>query len=165
MLKSSAHEAYTLIEILIVIGIIGLLMSIGILQYRDYSRRQSLTSAARNLVSGLTLAQENALSGKKPALCTSLNGYRVKTATPTANSYTTCAVCNVTPIVELNCVASPAISDITYSSNQVMFKVLGQGTDIVGVSVNTVMTITVSQTSTGKSQTVSVAKGGVITWP
>lgn len=163
MPKSSA---YTLIEILVVISIIGLFMSVGIVQYRDYARRQSLTSAARDMVNTLRLMQEDALSGNKTGRCNSndvLVGYKIKFTGN--NKYSIIAVCGMgdsTTVPGYKNITAPADTTYSPSGMSFMFKVLGQGTDLVS---GTDFKITVTQTSTGKTQIITVSSDGKITWP
>lgn len=66
-MNSSASSAYTLIEILIVLVIIGLFTSIGYANFRGYARRQQSINIARQVEADLRYAQELSLSGQKPA--------------------------------------------------------------------------------------------------
>lgn len=63
------HKGFTLLELLISIGIISVIIAIGSLGYRDFSRRQSISASTKQLVSDLRLAQQYALSGYKPTGC------------------------------------------------------------------------------------------------
>ena len=153
----SKSSAYTLIEILIVISIIGILMGVGLVQYRDYARRQALSSATMSMVANLRLVQEYALSGKKPATgCISLDGYRFKIVPP---KYMIHAMCDD--------VEGPKVGDdikvpddITISpTGEVVFKVLGAGTKLTGDFV-----IKVTQESTLNYQNITITKDGKITW-
>ena len=65
--KATNRSGYTLIEILVSMSIIGLIFNFGYISYRDFARRQSLLGNARNLRADLRLAQEQAMSGKKPS--------------------------------------------------------------------------------------------------
>lgn len=62
-------KGFTLVEILVAIGIMSLIIGIGGISYRDYSNRQQVTSAAREIRSALRLAQTRAFSGEKPSGC------------------------------------------------------------------------------------------------
>lgn len=161
MSKVSARTfGYTLVEILIVISIIGLFTGAGIVEYRSYSRRQALTSATRSLVADIRLAQEYALSGKRPTGCTpdiDLIGYYFKI---TAANYTVSAACTALPAnyPVVKTVLTP--SGITYTpAGNFTFKVLGAGL-LTGANYS----ITVKQPSTNTTQTVTVTHDGQITW-
>lgn len=72
---------FSLVELLIVIFIIGLIFSVGVANYRDFSRRKQVEAVANQVKSDLELAKQNALSGVKPdhVNCNSPNillGYR-----------------------------------------------------------------------------------------
>lgn len=72
-------RGFTLVEILIVIATLTLLFGIGYANFRDFQRRQQVEMAKRTVIADLRLAQESALSGKKPSLsvseCEILNYY------------------------------------------------------------------------------------------
>jgi prepilin-type N-terminal cleavage/methylation domain len=48
-LPKKSVRAYTLIEVLVVLSIIGVLFGIGYVSYRDFSRRQELAGVAKNI--------------------------------------------------------------------------------------------------------------------
>ncbi len=154
-------SGYTLIEILVGITIIALLFSLGYANYRDYARRQALIGAARKLKTDLRLAQEFALSGKKPSDCSVLDGYRFKIDTsPEAETYDIVAVCGgAEKDVDRNDnEVGEGIDISTANPSSILFKVLGQGTDLdVGGA-----TITFTQEGTGEELSVTVNTNGEI---
>jgi prepilin-type N-terminal cleavage/methylation domain-containing protein len=154
-----ALHGYTLIEILVGMSIVGLIFSFGYVSYRDFARRQSLLGAARRLRADLSLAQEEALSGKKPdgLACSgagALNGYDFFADSTT--SYLIQANCSgglmdqktVTITEEVTMDAVP---------NRFTFKVIGKGTSL---TVDAVITLT--QAATGDIQQISVSPEGEI---
>lgn len=151
-------KGYTLIEILIVLTIVGLLFSVGYASYRDFSRRQTLAGVAKTLQGDLRKAQQNAMSGIKPTgnMCNdpnTLSGYSFDIYSN--GRYQINALCTGGAIVTNDITLS---SDITIASSldPILFKVLGSGTNIPeGGAV-----ITLTQISTGNTQTVLVGTGG-----
>ena len=158
--------AYTLVEILVGITIIGLIFGFGFVSFREFSRRQALAGVSKQIKGDIRLTQELALSGKKPddPICNPPNvlaSYRFG-ITPPSSYY-----------VEVRCTNNSAegfvlvkqvdiSSDLQFSSispNPIEFKVLGQGTNIEsGEKVD----IVVNQLGTGSYTTVSVGyTGGV----
>jgi prepilin-type N-terminal cleavage/methylation domain-containing protein len=157
---SSYLAGYTLIEILITLTIIGLIFGFGYISFREFSQRQALSGLARSIKGDLRLAQESALAGKKPSgiNCNSpnlLNGYYFQRVSST--NYTLGASCSAGTI-ESKSVNLPA--DVTMSSfspNPIIFKVLGQGTNISGSTI-----ITLTQISSGNTRTITITDGGEI---
>jgi prepilin-type N-terminal cleavage/methylation domain-containing protein len=153
-------KGYTLIEILITLTIIGLIFGFGYVSFREFSQRQALTGIARSIKGDLRLAQELALAGKKPtgANCNTpniLNGYYFRRNSNT--NYTIEANCSG-GIMQVKSVNMPA--DITLTSlslNPLLFKILGEGTNITGSA-----TVTLTQVSTGKTRIITVTQGGEI---
>jgi prepilin-type N-terminal cleavage/methylation domain-containing protein len=149
--------AYTLIEILVGLSIIGLIFSFGYVSFREFSRRQALIGVAKIVKADLRLTQSRALAGQKPEVCASaLNGYSFTVTSQT--SYEIKASC--TGSVADKVVTLPG--DIIFSAplpQPVIFKVLGQGTNIAsGATVS----LNLNQTTTGSTTSVTVSYGGEI---
>lgn len=61
--ESLAKYGFTLVELLIVVILIGILTSISIASLSGYTRRQTVTQAAKNLEADLRAAKNRAVSG------------------------------------------------------------------------------------------------------
>jgi prepilin-type N-terminal cleavage/methylation domain-containing protein len=151
-------SAYSLIEILVALTIIGILFGAGFVIFRDFSRRQALVSVARQIRGDLKLAQEYALSGKKPEEggCILLDGYRVKFSSTSYSIYSICSGGEQEVEGKKN-IGLPTGISMTYSQNSVTFRVLGKGADLSGVLV-----ITLTQAATGKTNEIKVSPTGKI---
>lgn len=150
-------SAYTLIEILVALTIVGLLFNFGYVSFRDFSRRQVVAGVSKQIQGDLRLAQSNALSEQKPLGCnTTLNSYSF--SVESASRYTIKADCGASEIIvkDVNLPTDVLVS--TPSPNPLQFKVLGQGTDL-GVN-DWVLTLT--QTGTENVGNVTVTSGGEI---
>lgn len=157
--KQTISSGYTLIEILIGLTIVGLIFSYGFVNFREFSRRQALAGAARKLRGELRFAQELALSGKKPddSGCNNPNaliGYNFKVSSST---YAIEAVCSGGVVGVKSIDLSTGISASAPSTNPILFKVLGQGTNLSSDA-----TITLTQNSTESTQDVFVSVQGEI---
>ena len=160
-------SAYTLVEILVALTIIGLLFSFGFVSFRDFSRRQVLSDAAKTIQGDLRLAQGDAITGQKPdnINCNAPNtldsyGFNVLPSGKGYNIEANCAVGLVIVKVIVKPVTLPA--DLTISTplpNPLMFKILGQGTNIPSGSI---WTLNLTQTGTGNPASVTVTSGGEI---
>ncbi len=153
------QSGYTLIEILVGISIIGLIFSFGYASYRDFARRQSLASSARRIKADLSLAQEQALSGKKPSsvACSGaglLNGYDFYV--DSTSSYLIQANC-IGGLVDDKTVEVSTEISLTAVPNRFTFKVIGKGT-----SLSETATITLTQAVTGNTQIITVSPEGEI---
>lgn len=156
----NVYAAYTLIEILVALTIVGLIFGIGYVNFRDFSRRQALAGTARSVMGDLRLAQEQALAGKKPTsvLCDTpsrLNGYNFRVNSGT--SYQIEAACSGGNVVTKSVTLPPDISISTPSPNPILFKILGEGTNL---SANA--TITLTQAGTSNTRSITVTQGGEI---
>jgi prepilin-type N-terminal cleavage/methylation domain-containing protein len=157
------RKAYTLIELLVTLSIVGLLFGFGYVSFRDFSRRQALSGSLKKIQGDLRLAQQQALSGKKPnnVKCNppnrldsfSFNVY-------STSSYKIEANCTGgTPVLISDVTLTSGVSISTPSINPINFKVLGQGTNIPkGAST----TVTISQASLGSQLSLTVTDGGEI---
>ena len=153
--------AFTLVELLVVLSISGIIMGVGFAGFRQYSQRQVLFAAAREVRSDLRLLQEKAISGvKEPDIITScagkfLDGYRFDIISTT--QYRMSVLCSgVVYNIKDKSIASGFT--ITATPEPILFKVLGQGTDIIGSS----SIITLTQTATNKPITITVSAEGSI---
>lgn len=128
--KLPGNFAFTLIELLVTISLIGILFTIGIASYIDFSRRQIVTQAARQIVEDLRMAQSLAANNQKPQdplPCGTLNSYTF--IFDSDNSYTINPDCTgpvyVGESIKTGSVLPPP--DLTLSGfTQVKFKVLRQ---------------------------------------
>lgn len=155
-------NGYTLVEILLALTVIGLLFSFGFVSFRDFSRRQAVADAAKEIQGDLRLAQGDALTGQKP------DNPRCRFP-KTLNSYSFNVLSNSAYRIEANCVGVPVVvksvtmpSDITISTplpNPLKFKILGQGTNI---GSGLTWTLTLTQAGTGNTVDVTVSWGGEI---
>lgn len=158
--SSKIPLGYTLIELLVTLTIVGLLFGFGFVNFRDFSRRQELQGAVKEVQVDLRLAQSNAITGQKPVGCSAaltLDSYSFYITSTNPASYQLLANCGTTPI-DVKDVSLPA--DISFSSfnlNPIKFKALGQGTNITSGSA----TIILKQVG-GGTATVSVTMGGQI---
>jgi prepilin-type N-terminal cleavage/methylation domain-containing protein len=157
--------AYTLIEILVGITIIGLIFGFGFVSFREFSRRQALTGAAKQIVGDLRLAQGEAVAGKKPdnINCNTpntLNGYNFRVDSST--TYAIEANCSGNGGTNIEVKSVTVSNDITIavpSPNPVIFKALGQGTNITQAGT---ATVTLTQAGTGSQTTVTISASGEI---
>src|SRR3989304_764877 len=156
LLQSSNFLGYTLIEILIAITIMVLLFLTGFASYRDFSRRQELISAVRQVQGDVRRAQESAIASKKPAGCAVFDGFYF-VVIPT-NRYEIRWVCGSFTGVE-KAVTLPAgitisgLSPNLTPSNSILFKTLGQGTNIVSAGSTS---FTLTQANYSKTTTITV---------
>lgn len=157
--KIASRLGYTLIEILVGMSITGLIFSFGYISYRDFARRQSLLGSARRMKADLRLAQEQALSGKKPSdvACNaegSLRGYDFYVDSTT--SYVVQANCDGVYVDDKTVELSSEITLIAVP-NRFTFKVIGKGTSLSAPAI-----ITLTQAATGDTQIVTVSPEGEI---
>lgn len=135
---SNFKRGYTLIEILVGLTIIALLFGVGYINFRDFSRRQAIAGTAKKMQGDMSLTQQLAFSGQKPAdaKCDSpnlLNSYDFTIIS--TSEYLIQANCSggVVTNKDVNLPADISIISIYYTGapfNTISFKVLGQGTNI-----------------------------------
>lgn len=161
--KQIAHrrDGYTLIEILVVLTIIGLLFNFGYVNFRDFSRRQAVVGAAKTIQGDLRLAQSDATTGQKPSdgscdLPKTLDGYSFYVIPP--SEYKIEANCGATTTVIKDVNLTSGITISIPSINPVLFKILGQGTNIGATD----WTLILTQAETANTVTVTVTSGGEI---
>lgn len=160
---SARHtSAFTLIEILVTLTIVGILFAFGYASFRDFARRQQLAGTVKQLQGDLRLAQQMALSGEKPpdGSCSTLDGIRFGIIPP--SEYRIRAQCNGSSTGGYTYKTVNLTGDLVITPdatvNPILFKVLGQGTNILSSEA----VITLTQTATGNATTITVTPGGEI---
>ena len=160
--SNQSMKGYTLIEILVALTVVGILFGVGYVSFRDFSRRQSINSNARQVASDLRFAQELSASGKKPAGCTgSLDGYNFRVTSATAYSIEAkCSLAGVAQIVSAKTVS--LINNVrvsTSGTNPILFKSVSEGTNIpAGQSV----TLVLSQPGVAYTASLTIGQNGDI---
>ena len=122
----TSPSGFTLIELLIAISISTLLVSGGIISYRDFNHKQTVQGAGLTVKSALRDIQSKAMSGEKPVdtPCAQLIGYEVSFTQNQLQSAVRCT--NGTSPVQT---AYTLPSRVTLSSTtpSFVFNALGQG--------------------------------------
>ena len=152
----SLQDGFTLIEMLVVVGIISTLTSLGIASYSSYNASQTVGSNATNVATQLGSARSQAISQVVPASCGAnvLTGYQVN-ITVNSQQYTVSAVCGTPPtqqVVSTNKLP-PNLTFGAGSTATVFFSVASG-------SVASIATIYVN--GYGKTKTITVSKIGNI---
>lgn len=160
---SLKKNGYTLIEILVGLTIIGLLFSFGFVSFRDFSRRQALKGVSSSLQGDLRLAQSYAIAGQKPdsVLCDSpdtLSGYYLRIVS--SSEYRIEANCSGGTVIIKTHDLPDGVIISTPNPNPILFKILGQGTNILSNQDPVIITLTQSGTNT--TTTVTITGGGEI---
>lgn len=103
-LKATTSPGFTLLELTIAFGIIGLLSVVGFSSFTSYSRRQILDQSATQVRSAMEQAKFNALSKVKPEVCNPdypISGYEFRICTDSDVScegdYEVSALCTTAP--------------------------------------------------------------------
>ena len=162
------RSGFTLVEVLVVMTIIGIMFTIGLVNYRDFSRRQTVVAAKRVLDGALRKTQSLAISGTKPAACGAndvLDGY-VFTMT-SAVGYTIEARCVVGAIptdftVDSGTVGAGVSVSPTGGGSEILFKTLAQGVVFGAGGTQLTFTVSLSQAGVVSNQLVLVTSGGQI---
>jgi len=154
MKSYSNNKGFTLVEVIVSVGIAISLIGAIIVNYNAHNDTQTLKQAALTLKNDLRLAQSKALAGEKPASdCTELVGYSI---TFSVGSYSLRAQCSPEGAIgPTTTVTLP--SGVTFSPlpSSFTFRVLSRGTTLAGVTPITLMGF-------AKSYRLEVSTGGDI---
>jgi len=164
-------HAFTLIEVLVVVAIMGIIMGVGSLRFRDFERRQKIVSIKRQMLADIRAAQSDALSGRKPSGCganLTLDGYAFRANSGSSSSYEIYAICRssagVQQDVTIKNVSLPtgvSLSSSTSSPpnvNPVIFYSVARGTNL---STNQSVTVSIASTG-GANESVVIRASGEI---
>lgn len=70
----SAQSGFTLYELLVTVMVMGIILSIGVPNFLEFTRNNRMAAASNDLLSALTLARTEAVKRKQPVtVCASLN--------------------------------------------------------------------------------------------
>lgn len=151
------HRGFTIIELLVVIVIIGLIVVIGAGRYREFSQRQVVVSAKRQIMADIRSAQSDAASGRKPADCTgTLTGYAFSVTPP--STYRVYAVCAGGNVTIKNGTAPAGITLSAPSVNPVIFYPVAQGNNLGATQE---VTITINNSGVNQSSVVVRGSGEI----
>lgn len=164
-LMKSNQSGYSLIELIVVMFVVVTLLGAGVLSYRDFSRRQQVIGAARQVKADLRLAQTEALAGKKPVS----GALSCDTPTSVLSRYNFRRTSAITYVIEAVCVSpnvTVPVRNVTLPVNTtidnfttISFKPIGDGTFMAaGDSI----TIIVRAAGTTFTQSITVNSSGDI---
>jgi len=157
---------YTLVEIMIGMTILSFLFIGGYTAYREFVRRQILTTAADDLKVNLYSARQKALGAERPGADECYPNFLGYSFTFNGTSYTMAPNCDfgspgaLSPFVKTVSLPPPVSVSVsgTASQNKILFKALGGGTDVTG----TPAVITLTHTQSGNFKTITITGAGVI---
>lgn len=148
-------KGFTLIEVVVSVGISILLLGVVIVNYNTHNDTQTLKQTALTLKNNLRFVQSKALSGEKPtANCTELIGW---TITFTGGAYAIRAQCAPEGLQDsITSISLPSGVTISPVPAALTFGVLSQGTTLgSSVAINLV--------GFAKTYRITVSPGGNIT--
>ena len=153
-------QGFTLVELILVLAIIGLMVGIGVANFRDFGKRQIVGNISRQIVGDLQGAAADAAAGRRLSGCTGeYLGDRVTfpiDGSGRATSYTVYSACSTTSS-SIKTVTLPANAFLTFNvsgvgSVNLLFKPLQLGTDAPGSG----FIITVSHSQAAEQSVVTV---------
>ena len=121
-------KGYTLIEVVISLGLISTLFLLGYFSYRSYINRQIFLSSVRTFEDTLKTARSLAFNQEKPPGCT-LKSYTL-VLTPPRDIVINRDCVGQTAVLVKSVVLDPGVSFFAPVSS-ISFKPLGQGTSLV----------------------------------
>lgn len=152
------NSAYTLVELLVGTSILSIVFGIGLVNYRDFSRRQALTKTVKQVKADIRSAQQFALIGQKPeGSCDNLDGYTFSRTSATNYRILVNCVSNLGLATSLEIKNVILDTGITFTSTNpsFKFKILGQGTNLLSSN-----TLTFTSSIAGTVETIVIGTRG-----
>lgn len=150
MFQRKKSFGFSIIELLVVIAIIGIISTLGLVSYINFSRNQLVITTARKVVQEIRYAQSMALNNQQPELCESLKSYSFMFVSDI--DYEIIADC-VVPITVKTGSLAQNVSKSGFT--QVKFKILRQGIEFTGGQA-------LSLTANNKTRSITIGTGGDI---
>lgn len=163
--SQNVQAGFTLIEMLVVLGLMALMLGGSIAGYRKFNDRQTVLQGGKEFVSTLRLAQKRASVGDKPdvAGCNAgqkLEGYRVRGSNG-ASTYLMVPLCGGAEATAAE-QAYTFSGDVVFNQDvDIRFYVLSRGTDF-GAGGNSVTIVMGNAQAPGYTFTVQVTRSGEI---
>lgn len=154
-------SAYTLIELIVVIAIMGVILSIGLARWTSYQNKEKLRTETQKVTSWLETIHTKALQGEKPRMnCPTLNYYHVRKE---GNDLVADAYCldRVGDDEIFSGVSSLSVNDLITLENFSSFNFLSN-TGITELSSPRQISLTYS--GPGLSSTITITYSGKISW-
>ena len=147
------NGGFSMIELLVVLVIIAILFGLGMVNFRDYARKQTVSAAARQVESDIRLAQQMSFEGKKPMGCGDTDFlYGYKFLVNADNTYDIIAMCNydMDIIVKDDVALTSGGLTLENPGDIIIFKSVGEGIVIPGaVPGATDIAVKITQDATG----------------
>jgi type II secretory pathway pseudopilin PulG len=146
-------KGFTLIEVVVSIGIALALVGSVIVNYNGYNDAQTVKQAALTLKNNIRFAQSKANTGEKPSNCTQLLGYQISF---TSNSYTIQASCEPEGLSG-NSIAVTFPTSLVFNPvpSAIIFYPVGRGTDLSNAT-------SLSIVGFGRTHTMQISPSGDI---
>jgi len=156
--KSLTNSGFTILELLVVLLVLGILLGTGVAGYRDFSRRQNVANAKRQIETGLRFAQSEASAGKRGTCSGDFEGYKFHMYGSYYEIFITCSLGDeLVKHEDLDSSVAVAIS----GQNPFIFLALAGGTDIPPIPPGSPTVFDITSESGGNS-TISINSQGQI---
>lgn len=152
---TAKRYGFTFIELMVVMSIMAIFFAVAQANYRDFQRRRDLDGVVSEFTSQLVVAQQKALAGDRTGCGTGfdLAGYAV--ARLSSTTYSIGVSCGLASIPTSISLPAGYVFDTAWPT--FIFTSVGGG-----LSVNSNVTMTIRQTSTGSTASVVVTPTGEI---
>jgi len=154
--------SFTLIELIIVIGIITLFSGFSLAMYNDFTETKKLEAETKKFVEVLELAKKKINSGDKPTTCDTLLNYKVTYSTNAYQVFAQCfsSIIQIGSSIDLPLNIILTVSPPASLPDEVIFKPFGLGVDLgVGVVEKNVL---IKNNNNSKCRQINIKNSGVI---
>lgn len=156
-------KGFMLIGIIIIVMVIGILSTLSLARYNDFTENNKLDNDASKLVDILELARKKTVSGDNPTTCASFNGYGIANVDATSYKLQLCCSSDCSSYSDLNIYKLETTNSFTGNRPEIKFAPLTGYLHLPEESPGETLILTIKNRVINKCISINITYIGLIT--